>query len=154
MAKVHLILLCLLLSIAVINIGLASAQVAPEWTFGPGWNGADIPTPTPEPSSTPTSTPTSNPLPTPLNIVTNTFIASLGALGMFAVVPIISSAGLIITIVMMMRSGEEIDPKIITAGVILVIAVNIFAVVGILIINGVNTAMPATQFLHDYFFVS
>ena len=66
---------------------------------------------------------------------------------MFAVVPIISAAGLIITVTLMMQSGEEIDPKIIVAGAVLVILVNIFAIVGILIVNGVNSAMPATQFL-------
>lgn len=91
-------------------------------------------------------TPSGN-IPTQLPIITAIFLATLSGLAMFAVVPIISVAGLIITVVLMTKNGEEIDPKIIVAGVVLVIAVNIFAVVGILIINGVNNAMPATQFL-------
>jgi hypothetical protein len=148
-----LILCCLLFCLAL--IGLASAQTSPDWQIGPGWNGADTPTPdpsiTPSPSPTPTATPTSNPTnsasATPLDVVTNVFVASLGAIGMFAVVPIISVAGLILSVVLMMQSGEEIDPKIIIAGGILVIVVNIIAVVSILIINRVHTAMPVTGFL-------
>ena len=84
-------------------------------------------------------------------VVENIFITSLAGLGMFAVVPIISAAAAIITIVMMMRSQEPIDPKIIAAVAILLIAVNIIVVVGVLIVNGVHSAMQTTQFLLDYF---
>jgi hypothetical protein len=123
------LILCFFCLIAT-NVAVASAQVSGDWNIGPGWNGPDIDTPTPIPSAT------------PLNVVTNIWSTSLASLAMFAVVPIISSAALIMSIVLLFRSGEEVDPKIIVAGITLVIVVNIFAVVGILIINGVNSAMP------------
>ena len=103
-----------------------------------------MPTPTPTPTNSPNPT---GPIQTPLNVIDNIFFASLSGIAMFAVVPIISVAGLIISIVLMTKDGNEVDPKIIVAGVILVIAVNIIAIVGILIINGVHLAMPTTQFL-------
>src|SRR5664279_3187561 len=119
MKKLLLLLFLFLLVIIIINVESASAQVtpAPDWQFGPGWNGVD--TPTPSPSATPTATPiptsipTNSPNATPLNVVTNVFMASLSALGMFAVVPIISTAGLIIGVVALFKTGEEVDPRII-----------------------------------------
>ena len=95
-------------------------------------------------SPNPTQTPTS---PTQPAIITAIYASSLTGIGMFVVVPIISVSVLIISVVMMMRSGEEIDSKVIVAGIVLVIAVNIVAVVGILILNGVISAFPAAQFL-------
>jgi hypothetical protein len=104
--------------------------VGTGWQTGNGWQGSSTPTPT---------GPSISPSPYSFNPVASGF----AALGLFAIVPIISVAGLIVGVVLTTRSEEPVDPKVIVATIVLVMVVNIIVVVGALILNGVQNAMPS-----------
>jgi hypothetical protein len=48
---------------------------------------------------------------------------------------------------MMLRSREEIDPKIIITTLVAVIVIDVFICVAILILDGVNNAMATTNLI-------
>ena len=62
------------------------------------------------------------------------------AFALFAIVPLISAAILIVTIVFALRSGQQVDPQLIVAAVALVVVVDIIIVVAVLVVNGIESA--------------
>jgi hypothetical protein len=117
MKKLYLIsLACLLLCCLV---GSASAQVGDGWDIGDGWDGM-----TPTPSPTPTSQASQS--------AATTFNAAYGAISLIGVAFVVSAAALIITAI---RSSEAVDPKIVLAGIVLIIVGVLLLIVAALIIG-------------------
>jgi hypothetical protein len=80
-------------------------------------------------------------------LVSNVFDVSSAALGMFVIVVFISAAVTIVSVIMMLRYSETIDPKLIVLTVITVVVIDVFICVAILILDGVQNAIVITRFL-------
>ena len=101
------------------------------------WYFDDVAYPSSSPSPSPSPSPTSS-----FNSAVNTAVNSgFTAMALFAIVPIISVAALIISLSLMSRDGKQVGVGEIVISIVLVIAIDIIVIVGVLILSNLQNAL-------------